>query len=219
MTSAYHMFTPPIAYYVSYLGSTVVEKKHTQTILPWMLCEMKRKGNTTQVMLEIRFPNLRTTLTDGTRDILFEYPVWSLSRVIQGKTEPKCFGFLHKETWKCSDKKTYTYHMFLAHNTKTVSWSKMQLFRVLQKHLPFFLVLSVGSCDGTCRPSVNSGICYPRKAPSQARKILATCSIYRVYFFPAIGGFPLFSHGFLTPLRSGQIWKKNRPMYRGVCHL
>ena len=36
-------------------------------------------------------------------------------------------------------------------------------------------------------------------------------------FFSPIGGFPPFSRQFLTPLRSGQIWGENRPIYRGVC--
>ncbi len=121
MTSTSDIFTPPIAYYVSYLGSTVVGKKHTQSILPWILCELKRKGDHKYVMLEISCPNLRTTLTDGSRDVLFEYPLRSLSRLIQTKTEPKCFGFLHKETRKLSDPNVYTCHTFLAHNTKTVS--------------------------------------------------------------------------------------------------
>ena len=45
------------------------------------------------------------------------------------------------------------------------------------------------------------------------------CLIIRVYFFPPIGGFPPFSRGFLTPLRSGQIWEENRPIYRGYAFI
>ncbi len=40
---------------------------------------------------------------------------------------------------------------------------------------------------------------------------------YRVYFFPPIGGFRPFARQFLTPLKSGQIWRENRSIIRGVC--
>ena len=43
--------------------------------------------------------------------------------------------------------------------------------------------------------------------------------INRVDSFPPIGGFPPIFHGFLTPLRSVQIWRESRPICRGVCLL
>ncbi len=41
----------------------------------------------------------------------------------------------------------------------------------------------------------------------------------RVESFPPLGGFPPIFHGFLTPLRSVQIWGESRPICRGVCLL
>ena len=94
---------------VSYLGESVLDRRYTQPMLPWIMAEVRRRQDKRAVVLEVLAQTLKAVPVAGEGDgegpgpgpaeagaapPLFEHKLQSLSRFARTHQDPKCFAYL-----------------------------------------------------------------------------------------------------------------------------
>ncbi|XP_067663827.1 TBC1 domain family member 1-like isoform X1 [Haliotis asinina] len=104
---------------VAYLGSSCMDRRHTQSVQPWVMAEIRRrKEGAREVTLEVLSHSLKATGCDdiGT-DVLFEHKLQELTRFAKLHQEPRCFAYLSRQQLNSDD---FECHVFMAHEPDTV---------------------------------------------------------------------------------------------------
>ena len=113
------------SYIVIHLGSAVVDRRFPpKSIMPWVMAEVKRSRDTfKEVSLNVLSHTLKAVAYDDSSSksvrTVFEHKLNSVSRFAKTHQDPRCFGYLRRESLY-SD---YECHVFLAHDEKVVSIS------------------------------------------------------------------------------------------------
>lgn len=105
---------------VAYLGSSCMDRRHTQSVQPWVMAEIRRrKEGAREVTLEVLSHCLKATSCDdmGT-DALFEHKLQELTRFAKLHQEPRCFAYLSRQQLNSDD---FECHVFMAHEPDAVS--------------------------------------------------------------------------------------------------
>ncbi|XP_046369394.2 TBC1 domain family member 1-like isoform X2 [Haliotis rufescens] len=104
---------------VAYLGSSCMDRRHTQSVQPWVMAEIRRrKEGAREVTLEVLPHCLKATSCDdmGT-DALFEHKLQELTRFAKLHQEPRCFAYLSRQQLNSDD---FECHVFMAHEPDAV---------------------------------------------------------------------------------------------------
>ena len=104
------------SFQVKYLGNIVLGRRYTPIILPWVLAEVRRKGEYRCITLNVQTQFLQATLDKG-NEVIFDHKLNRLSRFTKAKWEPECFAYLTRED---IEKSPFTCHVFLAPSHKEV---------------------------------------------------------------------------------------------------
>ena len=99
------------SFQVKYLGNIVLGRRYTPIILPWVLAEVKRKGEYRCITLNVQKQFLQGTLDDIGSEVIFNHKLNRLSRFTRVKWDPACFAYLTRED---IEKSPFTCHVFIA---------------------------------------------------------------------------------------------------------
>ena len=111
------------SYIVIHLGSTTVDRRFPpKSIMPWVMAEVKRSRDTfKEISLNVMSHTLKAVSYDDSSSkyvrTVFEHKLNSVSRFAKTHQDPRCFGYLRRESLY-SD---FECHVFLAHDEKVVS--------------------------------------------------------------------------------------------------
>ena len=111
------------SYIVIHLGSAFIDRRFPpKSIMPWVMAEVKRSKDTfKEISLKVLLHTLKAVAYDDSSSksvrTVFEHKLHSLSRFAKTHQDPRCFGYLRRESLY-SD---YECHVFLAHDEKVVS--------------------------------------------------------------------------------------------------
>ena len=92
---------------IRYLGESVLDRRYTQAMLPWVMCEVRHQNIGQKVGVEVLSNALKATAVDSAR-ILFEHKLQTLSRFARSHQDPKCFVYLTRP----STDAPFTCHVF-----------------------------------------------------------------------------------------------------------
>ena len=117
------------SFQVKYLGNIVLGRRYTPIILPWVLAEVKRKGEYRYITLNVQKQFLQATLDDVGSEVIFNHKLNRLSRFTRAKWDPACFAYLTRED---IEKSPFTCHVFIAvsheevRNLTKLVWRKLK---------------------------------------------------------------------------------------------
>ena len=112
----------PASFVVIHLGSAVVDRRFPpKSIMPWVMAEVKRSKDTfKEVCLQVLSHTIKAVSYEdcATKSIrtVFEHKLHGLSRFAKTHQDPRCFGYLRRESLY-SD---FECHVFLANDEKVV---------------------------------------------------------------------------------------------------
>ena len=105
---------------VKYLGNIVLGRRYTPIILPWVLAEVRRKGEYKCIALNAQRSthSLEASLLEEGQGVIFKHKLGRLSRFTRAKWNPCCFAYLTRED---IEKSPFTCHVFEAPSKEEVS--------------------------------------------------------------------------------------------------
>ncbi|XP_064607616.1 TBC1 domain family member 1-like isoform X2 [Liolophura sinensis] len=85
-------------YSVIYMGYAELDRRYTQTVMPWVMAEVKRRKQFQEVNLEVTKTTLRGITKNTTQpEIVFDHRLHSLSRFARMFSDRSCFGYLTRQ--------------------------------------------------------------------------------------------------------------------------
>lgn len=132
-------------YRVIYVGSSVLNLRYSQPMLPWIISEIKRSGPVTgcQVFLEVTESSLKAVNVYDSK-LIFEHPLQCISKFAQTAHDHSCFSYLTKDL---SDE-PFVCHVFQASDENSV----LELFTTVRE-MTKELVQQHGIVAPLCRQS------------------------------------------------------------------
>ena len=104
------------AFPARYLGFSVLDRRYTQPMLPWVMADIRNQKLRKPVSVEISGHFLEAK-DMTTADLVLKHKLHTLSRFARAHQDPKCFAYLNRQT---SDE-PFTCHMFEATDPSIVS--------------------------------------------------------------------------------------------------
>ena len=77
-----------------YLGNSVVDRRYTQSMLPWVIAEVRRKKARRHIDLKVELMTVKA-VNVATESIVFQHNVQTITRCARS-TDLKCFAYLTK---------------------------------------------------------------------------------------------------------------------------
>lgn len=96
-----------------YLGNSLLDRRYTQSMLPWVIAEVKRRKERLQIDLNVELMTVKAL--DESNCLIFEHRVQTITRCARS-LDKKCFAYLTKS----SADNCYCY-VFEAHDGTSVS--------------------------------------------------------------------------------------------------
>ena len=118
--------SPNKVFSVLYLGESVLDRRYTQQMLPWIMAEVRRRPDKREIVVEILPHTLRAwacgrvqgaDLPPGPSVPVFEHRLHSLSRFARTHQDPKCFAYLTRANLESP----FSCHVFQAPDESVVS--------------------------------------------------------------------------------------------------
>ena len=97
----------------TYLGNALVDRRYTQSMLPWVISEVKRRKERVEIHLNVEFMTVKALDLAG--GLVFQHRVQTITRCARSR-DKKCFAYLTKG----SADNCYCY-AFEVHDTTSVS--------------------------------------------------------------------------------------------------
>lgn len=137
----------PDSFTVFYLGEYTLDRRYTQSMLPWVMAEVRIRGTGQMVSLVVEQALLRARSLN-LNQVLFEHKLQTMTRFAKTLRDVRCFSYLTRANVDAA----FTCHVYQAEDEGTVS-ENFNIRRRLTEGLCFFrgfwmLLLNVQMC--TC---------------------------------------------------------------------
>jgi len=122
-----------MTYNVAYLGEYVLDRRYTQSMLPWVMDTVRRREAGLMVQLVVDAQTLRAELmcpsfssSSSSRVSVFEHVLETVTRFTRTPHDPKCFSYLVRHPPRSSlsppsSDQLFVCHVFHADDEHTVS--------------------------------------------------------------------------------------------------
>lgn len=91
-----------------YYGSITLDRRYTPAMLPWLVAEVKRRGQRgRQIKLEVKGHTLKCHCANG--NLWFEHKLNAIYRFIQTSHNKRCFGYLVKDVQDAASQHCYVF--------------------------------------------------------------------------------------------------------------
>lgn len=117
---------PVRSYRVKYIGNTVLDRRYTLPMLPWIIADIKRQGydisvkdwKAKDIFLQVTETALKATSISDAR-VLFVHPLATINKFTQTAQDKTCFTYLTRE----SADSQFNCHVFQATDESVVSFA------------------------------------------------------------------------------------------------
>ena len=103
---------------IFYLGSLILDRRHTQTMLPWVMAEVRRRHEISPIKLSVHPEMLLALSADGEGKVVFEHKLQGLSRFARTHQDLTIFAY----STRSGAESPFTCHVFQAMESEQVSF-------------------------------------------------------------------------------------------------